>query len=669
MKHLRNIAITLLAATSTMASAVVVDNTAGNLSNLVTDVETTQLTITGTIDARDFAFIHDELAALETLDMSGAQIVAYDAGRAATEWSNAADELPAYALAAKPLRQVTLPAALTIVGEGAFAGCRQLTAIEFPATIATIGDFAFSATGLTAVTVPAGVTSMGKEVFAHCPSLATAVVNSLIVGDAAFLDDAALATVTLGSGVTRVGQKAFAGTGLTLLDATAATQLATVNDWAFTGAALSSIALPASVTTVGRGALFGATELTSATLPQALDEVPDYAFVATKVDMAHVVPAEATAIGNYAFYNLDQAVDTVFLPASLSHIGDRAFAGTLGIKNYAVPTASVPTLGELVWEGVNQPVVNVKTASNELSDAFAQADQWKEFHILRLYLLGDVNNDGNINVADITAIRSYMLGNNPRVFIFEAADINNDGNITANDISRLRNKILNEDTDTHVYRVRGADTPYGIATEDALEMDNVLFDATGTARVALRLKDSRPYTALQFDLTLPNGVVLDDELTTVGERAPQHGVYSMMHNNGTARVMLYSNNIDNLLEGDEPVVYLSLRATDDVESGATIGIDELLLVTDEIESYVGHPSMATIADPTGVNDITTSDFHIFATQGKLIIDAPEAATAQLVSMNGAWIEAELQPGRNEVPLATGIYAVNVGNKSAKVAIR
>lgn len=668
MKHLRNIAVTLLAATSMMASAVVVHNTAGNLSNLVTDVETTQLTITGTLDARDFAFIHDELAALETLDMSGAQIVSYDAGRAATEWSNAADELPAYALAAKPLRQVTLPATLTIVGEGAFAGCRQLTAIEFPTTIATIGDFAFSATGLTAVTVPAGVTSMGKEVFAHCPSLATAVVNSLIVGDAAFLDDAALATVTLGSGVTRVGQKAFAGTGLTLLDATAATQLATVNDWAFTGAALSSIALPASVTTVGRGALFGATELMSATLPQALDEVPDYAFVATKVDMAHVVPAEATAIGNYAFYNLDQAVDTVFLPASLSHIGDRAFAGTTGIKNYAVPTASVPTLGELVWEGVNQPVVNVKTASNELSDAFAQADQWKEFHILRLYLLGDVNNDTRVNVTDIAVLRAYIKRKNPPVFIYEAANINGDSRINVTDVARLRDKIKRRDTKTTVYRIRGG-APYGIATEDALEMDNVLFDATGTARVAVRLKDSRPYTALQFDLTLPNGVVLDDELTAVGERAPQHGAYSMMHDDGTARVLLYSDDIDNLLEGDEPVVYLTLRATDDVESGATIGIDELLLTTDEYESYVGHPSMATIADPTGVNDITTSEFHIFAAQGKLIIDAPEAATAQLVSMNGAWIEVELQPGRNEVPLATGIYAVNVGNKSAKVAIR
>ena len=51
-----------------------------------------------------------------------------------------------------------------------------------------------------------------------------------------------------------------------------------------------------------------------------------------------------------------------------------------------------------------------------LAEDFAHAAQWEHFHILKNYLLGDVNGDGNLDVADVTSLISYILGENPNPF-------------------------------------------------------------------------------------------------------------------------------------------------------------------------------------------------------------------------------------------------------------
>ena len=52
-------------------------------------------------------------------------------------------------------------------------------------------------------------------------------------------------------------------------------------------------------------------------------------------------------------------------------------------------------------------------------------------------LVGDANNDGNVDVADITAIASHILGNTPESFNAENADVNGDGAINLADIQYL----------------------------------------------------------------------------------------------------------------------------------------------------------------------------------------------------------------------------------------
>lgn len=58
-------------------------------------------------------------------------------------------------------------------------------------------------------------------------------------------------------------------------------------------------------------------------------------------------------------------------------------------------------------------------------------------------LLGDVNNDGFVNVMDVVWLVSHLNGNTPVGFVMENADVNEDNNINIADLTYLVDMILN----------------------------------------------------------------------------------------------------------------------------------------------------------------------------------------------------------------------------------
>ena len=57
-------------------------------------------------------------------------------------------------------------------------------------------------------------------------------------------------------------------------------------------------------------------------------------------------------------------------------------------------------------------------------------------------ILGDANNDGFINISDVTAIINYILNKNPEGFVIDNADVNGDGLINMSDVTNIINIIL-----------------------------------------------------------------------------------------------------------------------------------------------------------------------------------------------------------------------------------
>ena len=64
--------------------------------------------------------------------------------------------------------------------------------------------------------------------------------------------------------------------------------------------------------------------------------------------------------------------------------------------------------------------------------------------------MGDVNDDGDVSVADVASMVNHILGVGNDKFVTDRADLNDDGEITVNDVSVLVGMILDESQDLNI---------------------------------------------------------------------------------------------------------------------------------------------------------------------------------------------------------------------------
>jgi hypothetical protein len=125
----------------------------------------------------------------------------------------------------------------TGIEDSAFLSCTNLTSVNIPNNISSIGDFAFNGcTSLASVTLPvnAGFTVIGASAFNRCTSLTSVnIPNSVTsIGNAAFQSCAGLTGITISNSITTIEGSVFNRcTGLTSV--TIPNSVTSIGDWAF----------------------------------------------------------------------------------------------------------------------------------------------------------------------------------------------------------------------------------------------------------------------------------------------------------------------------------------------------------------------------------------------------------------------------------------------------
>ena len=662
----------LTAALTTLgASALTVQNTAGQLSQLVQDTQITQLTVTGTMDARDFLFITNELTELTSLNLSQVTIAPVEGGQVlyGTVTSYVANEIPRTAFFGKKLTSVTLPATTQSIGYAAFAGCYQLQSITLPASVTFIDDYAFAGTALTSVDVPATVLYMGKGVYSRCEQLQSAVVNGANVGDYAFLGATSLSNVQLGSKVKSIGKGAFNGcTALTTINIDPACKmsriddeafinsglqsiniknlgLGTIGDWAFAQTQLRRIALTDGMRSLGEGALAHNPLLQYVMLPGAgdassshpiqngndfkqyagpklatprpsltLENISDYAFAGDEALHADKMLTRGVArLGNYALYNVCAEMDTMFLPATLVYLGDYAMAGMTGMRVLKTAAEDVPALGVNVWAGVDQPSVPLIAPSDESVELYKAADQWMNFFFRPDYILGDVNGDGFVNITDITMLINYLLTGNATGIDLLAADLTCDGNVNISDATTLISLISHGAAMLTLPEIYDAHASAFSSTGDLFEIPSFTLrpGEQRTINVALSNID-HVYTAMQCEVVLPEGMTL---AAVEGiERGAGHE-YTLIQHELEPNVYTLIGVSMNMacFNGDKGnVMRLSVVADDDFSpSSSEVQMTNVVLVTPKHQGYLAGDAMGHILDATGV-EMVNADSQVAA---------------------------------------------------------
>ena len=86
-------------------------------------------------------------------------------------------------------------------------------------------------------------------------------------------------------------------------------------------------------------------------------------------------------------------------------------------------------------------ITEISMGTPELTDKFAGTDQQTSFTVID-GLRGDANEDGKVDVNDVTTTINYILGKNPSPFNYRNANVNDDNTVNVMDVTTLINIIL-----------------------------------------------------------------------------------------------------------------------------------------------------------------------------------------------------------------------------------
>ena len=174
--------------------------------------------------------------------------------------------------------------------------------------------------------------------------------NITSIDDHVFYQCTGLTSITIPASVTSIGDWAFFASGLTSITFEADSQLTSIGNYAFMWSELAdSVTIPASVTSVGEYAFMETGSLTSVTFEAGslLVSIGDWAFQDCPALTSVAIPASVTSIGNYAFSKCP-VLTSITIPDTVTSIGDGVFWRS-GLTSVTIP-ASVTSIGAYAFQ-------------------------------------------------------------------------------------------------------------------------------------------------------------------------------------------------------------------------------------------------------------------------------------------------------------------------------
>ncbi len=277
---------------------------------------------------------------------------------------------------------IVIPDSVTSIGQYAFSGCTELANIEIPNGVTSIGFGAFGrCSSLESITLPfvgcsqkiandtyqypfgyifgtssytGGVSTLQptflvntnspsySQVYFIPQKLKTVIITGGNIMYGAFYHCAGLTSIEIPAGVTSIGEDAFFGcTSLTNVTFEENSQLISIGQRAFFGCSgMTDIEIPDSVTSIGENAFTDCTSLTSITIPDSVTSIGKSAFADCTSLTSITIPDSVTSIDERAFFGCT-SLTSITIPDSVTFIGSDTFSCCTGLTSIVMPNSVI----------------------------------------------------------------------------------------------------------------------------------------------------------------------------------------------------------------------------------------------------------------------------------------------------------------------------------------
>lgn len=284
-------------------------------------------------------------------------------------------------------------------------------------------------------------------------------------------------------------------------------------------------------------------------------------------------------------------------------------------------------------------------------------------------LRGDANDDGEVDVEDITHVNDFLLSRSYGVNNFLNADIDATEELDVVDVTGIANISLNASSSSapglSTRKSPRLKTDY-VNFEDYLSAADMSMLAGERKTLEIELNSSIDYTAFQMDIALPDGVKISK--AELGDRVGNSHVLAMRDNGDFTRLMSYSSKNRAIVAGTGSILRLELVAEDSFYSSGEIWIDNIRFVPTEGTKVFLPAFNVLLGTITGIDKVDVNPSGVSVSNGVLTINGSKGGVATITSMNGVTRSIKLESGANHVDLDHGVYIVTVNGQSVKVRL-
>lgn len=227
--------------------------------------------------------------------------------------------------------------------------------------VEAIGDEAFRGCAeLTAVTLPEGLKKLGTSAFHDCTDLTSIIIPEDMseLSSSCFQNDSSLVSVQLPQSLTKINSSAFRDCHV-----------------------LVQLNIPSGITSIGGGAFMRCKALPSINLPENLNEIGSNAFEGCSSFKAMEIPGTVKELGSNAFIYCD-SLETVILHEGVKKIGGSAFTQCKRLTQISLPS-TLTTIGGFAFSGCNTlPEITLPESMAELGNSVFEWCKFEKITVL-----------------------------------------------------------------------------------------------------------------------------------------------------------------------------------------------------------------------------------------------------------------------------------------------